>query len=409
MRRAWYAASVRACAEAYDGQLVLRVGDPRKVVPAVAREVGAQAVHVTRESTPSVVGATRRSRGRCRTGIFASSRPALPMPSGRVWSSSRTVLPIRSSHPSGRPGATTAGRPRRERRRILLSRTSNRIVRHGRSSTTPCRSRACRRCPSRGGGGLYGSGASSSMVSFAAYDTDRDRPDRPGTCNSRPTSRSGDPPGTLLADLAGRRDRAADTFVSELAWREFYADVLWHNPSSAWRDLKPTLGGLAYDEADDPSRRGGRADRLPDRRRRDASVARDRLDAQPGQDDHGELPHRDLHVVADRRRHFLDHLVDGDPRPTVTAGSGSPARGPMPRPTSASSTRSRRAKKFDPDGAYVRRWVPELAHLTGAAAHEPWTRDDGYAAGYCQRIVDHAQERVDAWPRLAAAKGRVTR
>ena len=52
VRRAWYAASVRACAEAYDGQLVLRVGDPRKVVPAVAREVGAQAVHVTRESTP---------------------------------------------------------------------------------------------------------------------------------------------------------------------------------------------------------------------------------------------------------------------------------------------------------------------------------------------------------------------
>ena len=57
----------------------------------------------------------------------------------------------------------------------------------------------------------------------------------------------------------------------------------------------------------------------------------------------------------------------------------------------------------------MRRWVPELAHLAGAAAHEPWTRDDGYSAGYCPRIVDHAQERVDALARLAAAKERVTR
>ena len=60
--------------------------------------------------------------------------------------------------------------------------------------------------------------------------------------------------------------------------------------------------------------------------------------------------------------------------------------------------------RFDPDGAYVRRWVPELAHLPGATAHEPWDAADGYAHGYPERIVDHAAERVEALSRLEATK-----
>ena len=36
-------------------------------------------------------------------------------------------------------------------------------------------------------------------------------------------------------------------------------------------------------------------------------------------------------------------------------------------------------EKFDPSGEYVRRWVPELRHLEGKQAHEPWDAEDGYA------------------------------
>ena len=61
--------------------------------------------------------------------------------------------------------------------------------------------------------------------------------------------------------------------------------------------------------------------------------------------------------------------------------------------------------KFDPDGEYVRRWVPELRHLAGRAAHEPWGPDDGYAEGYPERIVDHRAERVEALRRYQAARG----
>ncbi|MCB1238593.1 MAG: FAD-binding domain-containing protein, partial [Tetrasphaera sp.] len=119
---------------------------------------------------------------------------------------------------------------------------------------------------------------------------------------------------------------------------------------------------------------------------------------------------KDLHVWWPiGARHFLDHLVDGDLASNShgwqwVAGTGTDAS-----PYFRVFNPVTQGKKFDPDGAYVRRWVPELAHLTGAAAHEPWTRHDGYAAGYCPRIVDHAQERVDALARLAAAKERVTR
>ena len=59
----------------------------------------------------------------------------------------------------------------------------------------------------------------------------------------------------------------------------------------------------------------------------------------------------------------------------------------------------RQGERFDPDGAYVRRWVPELAHLPGATAHSPWDHDEGHAHGYPQRVVDHAEERREALDR----------
>ena len=49
----------------------------------------------------------------------------------------------------------------------------------------------------------------------------------------------------------------------------------------------------------------------------------------------------------------------------------------------------RQAERFDPDGDYVRRWVPELAHITSAQVHTPWQLEPGAAPDYPDRIVDH--------------------
>jgi deoxyribodipyrimidine photo-lyase len=60
--------------------------------------------------------------------------------------------------------------------------------------------------------------------------------------------------------------------------------------------------------------------------------------------------------------------------------------------------------RFDPDGEYVRRYLPELAHLPGASAHEPWDHPQGYDRGYPLRIVDHAAERAEALARYQAVR-----
>ncbi|HMO10795.1 MAG TPA: FAD-binding domain-containing protein, partial [Actinotalea sp.] len=104
-------------------------------------------------------------------------------------------------------------------------------------------------------------------------------------------------------------------------------------------------------------------------------------------------------------RHFLAHLRDGDVASNNhgwqwVAGTGTDAA-----PYFRVFNPVTQGLRFDPDGDYVRRWVPELRHLPGAAAHEPWKADRGHAEGYPEPILDHAAEREEALARYAAAKG----
>jgi deoxyribodipyrimidine photo-lyase len=60
--------------------------------------------------------------------------------------------------------------------------------------------------------------------------------------------------------------------------------------------------------------------------------------------------------------------------------------------------------KFDPNGDYVRKYVPELRHLAGADVHEPWNVFSGYDLAYPAPIVDHAEERNESLARLEELK-----
>ncbi|MFM5904290.1 MAG: FAD-binding domain-containing protein, partial [Microbacteriaceae bacterium] len=62
--------------------------------------------------------------------------------------------------------------------------------------------------------------------------------------------------------------------------------------------------------------------------------------------------------------------------------------------------------KFDPNGDYVRKYIPALRHLEGAVAHLPWEVSGGYDHGYPQRIVDHNIERAESLNRLEEIKQR---
>ncbi|WP_421119381.1 FAD-binding domain-containing protein [Aquihabitans daechungensis] len=113
---------------------------------------------------------------------------------------------------------------------------------------------------------------------------------------------------------------------------------------------------------------------------------------------------KDLHV--DWRRGaawFLQHLLDGDIASNThgwqwTAGTGTDAA-----PFFRVFNPTLQGTRFDPDGDYVRRYVPELRALEGSAVHEPWKAAGdlfaGEAGSYPAPIVDHAAERSEALER----------
>jgi deoxyribodipyrimidine photo-lyase len=115
---------------------------------------------------------------------------------------------------------------------------------------------------------------------------------------------------------------------------------------------------------------------------------------------------KDLHLPWQHgARFFMQKLRDGDLASNQhgwqwVAGTGTDAA-----PYFRVFNPVTQGQKFDPDGEYVRRYVPELAHLPGALAHTPWEAEDGYAHGYPPRVVDHAAERLEALARLQEVSG----
>jgi deoxyribodipyrimidine photo-lyase len=86
--------------------------------------------------------------------------------------------------------------------------------------------------------------------------------------------------------------------------------------------------------------------------------------------------------------HFYELLLDGD----VASNSGNwqwvAGTGADTRPGRIFNP-SLQAKRFDPNGDYVRRWIPELEAVAGAEVHEPWKLDARLSGGYPAPIVDH--------------------
>ncbi|WP_374971414.1 cryptochrome/photolyase family protein [Terrabacter sp. BE26] len=398
-------ASVAALQKDTRGALVIRSGDPVEVIPRLAKQVGAGQVHVSRETTPygrrrdEAVEEALAEDGR---ELVATGSPYAVGP-GRVVNGSGTPYKVftpfaRAWHQHGRPAP--AERPKRipwlrdEVRSDPLPKADLDGIEAGEAA-------ARKRWEAFLRDGL------------TAYDRERDRPDLDSTSRlSAPLKYGEIHPRTVLADIAAHpagRSKAATTYVTEIIWREFYADVLWHHPESAWHDLRPELARLPYDS-------GSETDRLVDAWREgrtgfpvvDAGMRQ--LLAEGWM--HNRLRMitasfltKDLHVWWPvGAQHFLDHLVDGDIASNNhgwqwVAGTGTDAS-----PYFRVFNPVTQGRKFDPDGEYVRRWVPELRHLPGAAAHEPWKHDNGYDNDYVHPIVDHDEERKESLARYERAR-----
>jgi deoxyribodipyrimidine photo-lyase len=114
---------------------------------------------------------------------------------------------------------------------------------------------------------------------------------------------------------------------------------------------------------------------------------------------------KDLHLEWQHgARYFGEHLIDFDVASNShgwqwTAGCGTDAS-----PYYRVFNPIEQGKRFDAEGDYIRKYVPELALLSAAEIHEPWLYLDGYSNGYQERIVDHAAERIESLARLGEIK-----
>jgi deoxyribodipyrimidine photo-lyase len=211
-------------------------------------------------------------------------------------------------------------------------------------------------------------------------------------------------PRTLLKGLG--EDKGADTFRKEIAWREFYADVLFANPMSDKEYYTPRFAQMRYDKPGAHFKAWTQG-----------KTGYPFVDAAMRQLVHEGWMHnrtrmvvasflvKDLHLEWQLgERFFADHLVDYDVASNAhgwqwTAGTGTDAS-PYYRVFNPID----QGKRFDAHGDYIRKYVPELAHMKADQIHEPWLHADGYSKGYPKRIVDHALERLESLARLKEIK-----
>ncbi len=201
-------------------------------------------------------------------------------------------------------------------------------------------------------------------------------------------------------------------WVSQIAWRDFYTQVLWHAPHAARSAWRPSYDAIKWSDDQrllEAWKSGNTGFPVVDAGMRQLAAT-------------GFMHNRARMITAsfltkdllidwrEGEAHFLRHLVDGDIAANNggwqwCAGSGTDAQ-----PYFRIFNPVTQAGNFDPDGEYVRRWVPELTALSAPAIHAPWAHPKALAAAglelgrdYPHPIVDHAEARQRTLDAYSAA------
>jgi deoxyribodipyrimidine photo-lyase len=196
------------------------------------------------------------------------------------------------------------------------------------------------------------------------------------------------------------------TFRSELCWREFYADVLATRPLTAWNNLQPKMDSMIVDTDARASERfaawrtGVTGYPLVDAGMR--QLARTGWMHNRVRMIVASFLVKDLHLPWQwGARHFMNQLIDGDLASNNHGWQWAAGTGTDAAPYFRIFNPTTQSQRFDPDGAYIRRWLPELADLSSKDIHAPSQSRRGVPLGYCSPMVDHATERDEALARYA--------
>jgi len=236
----------------------------------------------------------------------------------------------------------------------------------------------------------------------AAYPERRDRMDLAGTSRLSADLKFGtlSPRQVWTAvEDALENTAAARSFLNELVWREFCHSTLWDRPALLKQPFKPAFAGFPwqYDEqlwqawvvgktgypVVDAAARQLLGEGFVHNRARMISAS-----------------FLTKHLLIDYRRgeaHYMQHLTDGDWAQNNAGWQWSAGCGCDAQPYFRIFNPVTQGEKFDPEGNYVRRWVPELADLPARFIHRPWEAPDAVlgSAGirlgkeYPHPVIDH--------------------
>jgi deoxyribodipyrimidine photo-lyase len=389
-RRRFLYDCLRALDHDLGGRLHIADGDPVDIVPKIAGKIGAGSVHVSADTAP--YGRERDERVRKALGDIDFVRTGSPY----------AVTPGRVRKPDGEPYRVFT-----PFRRAWLDHGWRKPAKSGVDSARWISLKG-REIPAVKSDHPAGERAALEVWQdfrdgpLADYDTGRDRPDRDGTSHLAAYLRWGCVhPRTLLTDLKPGNE----TFRSELAWREFYADVLWHQPDTARENYDRKFDKFKHDT--------GKAAQQRFRAWCEGRTGYPVVDAGMRQLLAENWMHnrvrmivasflvKDLHVPWWwGARHFMRHLVDGDLASNQhnwqwVAGCGTDAA-----PYFRIFNPITQGEKFDPNGDYVRKYVPELRGVQGKTVHKLDKLPEEYPAP----VVDHAHERQVSLDRYDAIR-----
>ncbi|MGQ9650232.1 MAG: cryptochrome/photolyase family protein [Phycisphaerae bacterium] len=259
------------------------------------------------------------------------------------------------------------------------------------------------------------------------YTTSRDHPEKAGTSRLSPDLHWGHVSPRQVWHAVKRSPRRkspkvakqAASYLRQVGWREFAHHLLVHFPHTPQEPLRPVFASFPWNGSPEHLRawqHGRTGYPLVDAGMRELWHT-------------GWMHNRARMVVAsflvkhllvpwqEGARWFWDTLVDADLANNTLGWQWCAGCGADAAPYFRIFNPVLQGRKFDPDGGYVRHWVPELAGLSNKRIHEPWSAKTADLAECCIRlgrdypepIVDHAQARKQALNAYEHLRGRLGR
>lgn len=375
--------------------LVVRYGEPLEELRRLVAETGATALHHSREYEPA--GMTRDTRVAaglgvpcfCHSDLLLSEPESIQSKAGtpytvftpyfRVWQEQAFAVPRPApKYIPTPPGISSEPLPESA---ALLP---------GGEKAALDRLKA------------FSSGA------LAGYDTGREFPAEQGTSQLSAYLKLGilSPRRALEAARLSPQSSGRDAWVRQLAWRDFYYQILWNFPHVAegcfkrgfdaieWKNDEVLWGAWLRGETGYP---------IVDAAMRQLALT-------------GQMHNRARMIVASfltkdllcdwrqGERYFMQQLLDGDLAANNGGWQWAAGTGTDAQPYFRIFNPVSQGEKFDPDGAYVKQWCPELKRVPAKWVHKPWELSLNEQAAvncvvgrdYPARIVEHSQQRTKA-------------